>query len=174
MDITDVANKVREFEALFTFDVKIVDGANKQAVAELNNRHNLGLICADKTGKSDFIKMMNDEFIQEKIRLLDDTEDLKAEYKKLIWLTDANGKIIEPRKENPVIHNDACDSALYLWRYCFQYLFKPAEEYRDKSQQKIWEGDHIAKLQEQVRKEQNPNELDLDWAEEWSHDEDFS
>ena len=165
LDITDVATTVRQLEARYHFAVKIIDGANKQAVAELNNRHDLNFLPADKTGKSDFITLMNDDFIQGKIKLLPDTEPLREEYRKLIWLTDANGKIVEPKKENPVLHNDLADAALYLWRYCYQYLFKPPEPWKDRSKQEVWEPAHIAKLQEQVRREQNPDELEVEWDE---------
>lgn len=172
MDITDVALFVKELDLKYNFDVKVVDGANKQAVAELNNRHFLNLIPADKTGKSDFILLMNDDFLQGNILLLPGAAPLAGEYKTLIWLTDANGKILEPKKENPVIHQDLCDGGLYLWRYCHQYLFKPRESFKDMTQQENWEPAHIAKLTEQVKKEQNPNHLELDWTEDWNADED--
>lgn len=162
MDITDVAQKIRELEARYKFDVKVVDGANKQAVAELNNRHGTNLIPADKTGKVDFITLMNDDFVQGKIKLLPGTMDLQDEYNRLVWITDANGKVKLPKKENPVIHQDLADSALYLWRYCYQYLFEPAGGVPNKDLQSVWEPLHIAKLEEQVRKEQQPYNLELD------------
>lgn len=163
LDITDVAEKTRALETRYHFAVKIIDGANKQAVAELNNRHELNFLPADKTGKSDFITLMNDDFIQKKIMLLPDTEPLREEYRKLIWLTDANGKILEPKKENPVLHNDLADGALYLWRYCYQYLYKAPMPFQNRSLQTVWEPAHIAKLEEQGKKEQNPDHLDLEW-----------
>lgn len=174
MDITSVAEFTKKLEKQYAFEVKVVDGANKQAVAELNNRHGLNLIPADKTGKSDFITLMNDDFVQANIKLLSAADPLATEYEKLIWLTDANGKVMEPKKENPLIHNDLSDSALYLWRHCYQFLFKPAVPLKDMTRQENWEPAHLAKLQEQARKEQNPNELDLDWTESWdSQDEDL-
>lgn len=172
MDITDVAHKVRELETVYKFEVKVVDGANKQAVAELNNRHALNLIPADKTGKVDFITIMNDEFIQGKIKLLSNTDPLKEEYRKLIWLTDANGKVKEPKKENPVIHNDCADGAYYLWRHCYSYLFQPTEKKPDPNSQAGWEPAHLLKLQEQARKEANPDHLELDWNEQWDAQDD--
>lgn len=164
MDITDVATKTKEFERKYKFEVKVVDGANKQAVAELNNRHNLNLIPADKTGKVDFITLMNDDFIQGKIKLLPKTKDLQDEYQKLVWITDANGKVKEPRKENPVIHQDLADSALYLWRYCYQYLFQPVDKPKNFALQEVWEPKHIEKLQQQAKEAQNPFHLDIDPA----------
>jgi hypothetical protein len=172
MDITDVALFIKGLETKFPFEVKVVDGANKQAVAELNNRHHQNLIAADKTGKVDFILLMNDDFLQANIKLLPAASMLADEYKKLIWLTDSNGKILEPKKENPVIHNDLCDGGLYLWRYCHQYLFKPKEPFKDMSLQENWEPAHVKKLEDEVRKKLNPNELELDWIEDWNTQED--
>lgn len=167
MDITDVAQKVKELDAIFHFEVKVVDGANKQAVAELNNRHGLSLIPADKTGKVDFITLMNDDMIQGSVKCLPGTEPLQEEWLKLVWQTDANGKVKEPKKENPLIHNDLSDGALYLWRYCYSYLFKPKEPFKDMTKQENWEPVHIERLIQQARQEQNPNELDLQWNENW-------
>lgn len=162
MDITAVADKIRELELTYTFDVKVVDGANKIAVAELNTRHGLQLIPADKMGKVDFINIMNAEFIQGAIKLLPGTEQLQEEYNTLVWVTD-NGKVVEPKKEHPTIHNDCADSALYLWRHCYQFLWKAPRKQPIPGTVASWEPEHIAKLQEQVRKEQNPNELDVNF-----------
>ncbi len=177
MDLTDVALHIHLLEKTYAFDVKVVDGANKQAVSELNNRHDLNLICADKTGKVDFITIMNDDFIQAKIMLLEEeTKDLQTEYDKLIWLTDANGKVLIPKKENPIIHNDLSDGALYLWRYCYVYLdvFDTGKKWINPHDQSQWEPEHVRKLQEQVKKEQNPNYLEIVWDEEWDEDQQFN
>lgn len=162
MDVTAVADKIRELELTHDFEVKVIDGQNKMAVEELNTRHGLQLIPADKTGKVDFINIMNAEFIQGKILLLPGTEELQEEYDTLVWVTD-NGKVIEPKKEHPTIHNDCADGALYLWRHCYQYLFKTPVKRPIPGTLESWEPEHIKKLQDKVRKEQNPNELDIDF-----------
>ena len=176
MDITDCAQEVKRLEGLYNFDVKVVDGANKMAVAELNNRHGLNLLSADKTGKIDFIRLMNDDFIQQKIKLLsNETKDLQEEYNTLVWVTD-NGKVVEPRKEHPTIHNDCADAALYMWRYAFTYLFKPqALPYIKPGSVESWEPKHVERLSEMIRKEQNPSEFDLNFDKDlWNLDIDES
>lgn len=160
MDVTDVANKIHDLNHRYNFDVKVVDNANKQAVAEMNNRHGTNLTPADKMGKTDFINIMNAEFIQRKIMLLPEAKELSEEYETLVWETD-NGKVKEPRKEHAGIPNHSTDAALYLWRYCYQYLFKVPDREPAWGSQERWEGQHIKDLEEQVRKEQNPNELDV-------------
>src|SRR5205085_11845215 len=60
--------------------------ANKQAVEEMRRRHDLPLRAADKTGKSDFIEIMNGEFIQGRIKLRGAScSQLAEEYAGLIW-----------------------------------------------------------------------------------------
>jgi sulfur relay (sulfurtransferase) DsrC/TusE family protein len=181
MDITAASEEIIRLAREYKFEVRVVDGANKMAVEEMNNRHGCGLIPADKTGKVDFIRIMNDEFVQKKIVLLPEAytkhepnvDSLEDQYQTLVWITD-NGKVKEPRKEHPSIHNDLADASLYNWRYCYSYLFKAPEKGPAWESQERWEGDHIKKLVEQVRKEKNPNELDLHFDEnlfDFSQDE---
>ncbi len=140
LDITDVAEKVRAYERRFRFDEYIIDGANKQAVEEMRRRHNLPLQDADKRGKSDFIELMNAEFILGKIKVdLDrcaqgvpdpnpnpdrkttkESLALADEYAGLIW--DPKKLLLNKREEHPGCPNHLCDAALYGWRRCYQYL----------------------------------------------------
>lgn len=117
MDITDVADKIRFFKKKYDISQVIIDGANKQAVQEIQNRHGIVLVPADKTGKVDFIEIMNAEFIQCNIKLSSACQGLRDEYLELIWDDRAN-----KRQEHPNGDNHLCDSALYLWRYAYQYL----------------------------------------------------
>jgi hypothetical protein len=73
----------------------------------------------------------------------------------------------QPKKENPIIHQDCADAALYLWRHCYTYLFTKPKPVLAASDQRNWENPHIEKLIAQVKKEHNPNELDIDWKESW-------
>lgn len=164
-DVTDVANKVKELELRWKFDVKVIDNANAQAVAELNNRHGTNLIPADKLGKEHFINIMNAEFIQKRIFLLPGAKELADEYNTLVWETD-NGIIKKSasgaRREHPGLPNHLCDAGLYLWRHCYQYLFEKPQETKtiDWNAQDSWEPQHLEKLSQQIRKEQNPNHFD--------------
>jgi hypothetical protein len=123
MDLTDVAAKYHELAARYGFEFAIVDGANKQAVMELNNRHGTDLHPADKAGKQDFIQLLNDEFIQEKVELLPEAEAVAQEYESLIWLYKEKTK-----EEHPNLPNHACDAVLYPWRYTYTYLSKSPQE----------------------------------------------
>lgn len=164
MDVTDAGTETNRLDSLFGFDVKVIDGANKMAVAEMNNRHRTGFIPADKTGKTDFINIMNADFIQGKIRLLPEAESIIQEYDTLVWTTDG-GKVIEPKKEHPGIHNDLADAALYLWRHCYQWLWRSPEPRATPRPQDSWEPAHLAKITEDTRRKFNPTWLDINFDE---------
>ncbi len=124
MDITDVAEKIKNFKTKYTINRVIVDGASKQAVEEMRHRHALALETAEKTGKADFIELMNAELIQGKIKLLENTtEALSEEWLTLVWDEKSLTK-----KENSACPNHLADATLYAWRYCYNYLaskYKP-------------------------------------------------
>jgi hypothetical protein len=176
MDLTALANERHRLNEIYNFEVEIADGSNKIALAELNNRLKCRFLPADKTGKSDFIRLMNDEFIQQRIKLLPgaydkhekDVDSLADKYSTLVWETD-NGKVIEPRKEHPGLHNDLCDGALYNWRYCYSYLFKPKLKEPDPRSQAVWEKKHTEKLSQEIQAQQNPN----NWNHQFEPDEDL-
>jgi hypothetical protein len=128
MDITDVANKIKEFRDSEDMPVSkvIIDGANKQAVEEIQHRHHIALETADKTGKSDFIEILNAELIQAKIKIKETLTTLTQEMMGLVWMTDGD-KIRLPRKEHPNLPNHLCDALLYAWRFTYQYMSAPAE-----------------------------------------------
>lgn len=119
MDVTDVANRIKWYKKEFGIDRVVIDGANKQAVMEIQKRHDVGLTTADKTGKVDFIQIMNAEMIQGKIKLSDKCQELKDEYLRLIW----NDKSLK-KEEHPNCANHLTDAALYAWRFCYQFLSK--------------------------------------------------
>lgn len=122
MDITDVANKIRELKTKYGVHKVVIDGANKQAVEEIQKRHAIPLITADKIGKADFIEIMNAEFIQGHIKLQKQScQKLIEEYQNLVW----KEKGLK-REENPACDNHLADAALYAWRFCYQYLSQPA------------------------------------------------
>lgn len=159
MDVTDVANKIKDLEKRWTFDVKVIDGSAKMAVAELNSRHKVNVIPADKTHKENFINLMNSDFIQNRIKLLPGAKDLGDELSTLVWMSD-NGIIKLPRKEHPSLPNHLADGALYNWRFCYNYLQTVIEKkpFIDWNDQDSWEKQHREKLEEIVKTEKNPND----------------
>lgn len=157
MDITDVANKIKEFQKDWQIARVIIDNANKQAVEEMKHRHGLSLEAADKIGKVDFIEILNSELIQAKIKIQKNCKNLIDELMGLVWKTTAD--VIDiPRKEHPSLPNHLCDAMLYAWRFCYSYAAevpqaKPAmgtKQWHDAENAKMWEVER-EKLEEEYR-----------------------
>jgi hypothetical protein len=117
LDITATAQWVRSWAKDYEFDRMVVDNANKQAVEEMKRRHDLPLWPADKTGKSDFIELMNAELIMGHVLVSPACAPLVDEWRGLIWDEKA-----AKREEHAACPNHCADSALYAWRYCYGYL----------------------------------------------------
>ena len=125
MDITAVAERIASYRAQYDLDSIIVDGANKQAVVEMQRRHSLPLIPANKTAKADFIELMNAEMISGRIKLHGGScAELGEEYGALVW----DDRRKDRRVEHPACKNHLCDAALYVWRRCYAYLSEKSIE----------------------------------------------
>ncbi len=161
MDVTAVSEKIKQLDKTYNFDAKIIDGSMKMAIEEMNTRHGVGVIPADKQGKEHWINLMNSDLIQGRILILPEAEDLKKEMEALVWMTD-NGTIKIPRKEHPNLSNHRSDAFLYLWRYTHPYLYsKPVlPQVIDMTKQEQWEPNHLKNLEDQVRKQQNPHHIE--------------
>ncbi len=147
MDITAMAAVEKSYRARFPIDIVVVDGANRQAVEEMNNRHGCQLVAADKKDKFEFIDIMNDDLIQRRIyvstaewepeRIAEFTDLgrcgapeyvnkqkcglLMDEWRQLVV---DERKLLRTRKreEHPNCENHCADSALYPWRQTYPYL----------------------------------------------------
>lgn len=125
MIISAVADRIRYYQKRFDIHTIVIDNAAKQSVEELKQRFSLPLIAADKTGKADFIEIMNSELILSRIKVLPDAAELPEEWESLIWDEKA-----AKRTEHPACDNHLADAALYAWRYAYSYLAEAAPEKR--------------------------------------------
>jgi len=122
LDITGVAEVIHSFQRRYDIDQVIIDGANKQAVAELSNRHGLALTPADKTGKADFIDLLNSDLIQARIKVHPEgCAGLVEEWLNLVWDEKALARTGK-RVEAAICPNHLSDAALYAWRKTYAYL----------------------------------------------------
>ena len=119
MDFTDVANVIKSLNDTYKFTWCRIDGANKQGVAEMQNRHDLGvkLVAADKQDKATFLRLMADDYKQGKIKHVGEQRALETEQASLMWLKGTDD-------EDPRCNNHANDGQLYIWREMRNY-FKP-------------------------------------------------
>lgn len=122
-DITDVANKIKEFQREFPITKIIVDGSNKQGVEEIKKRHRIPLNNAEKQGKATFLRILKDDAILGKIVLLESgTGELITEWSQLQW------KDENKQEEDPRCQNHLSDATLYAWRECKHYTYDPQDE----------------------------------------------
>ncbi len=147
MDVTAMALVIKDYEHRFELEQSVVDGANKQAVQEMNQRHGCHLQAADKRDKFSFIDLMNDDLIQARILVstakweperlsiftdagrcgtADYVSELKCGLLASEWATlvidEQELKKHQKREEHPNCENHCADSALYPWRMAYPYL----------------------------------------------------
>lgn len=147
--LSEVAAVIKKLQAIYNPVRMRVDNASKQAVEELKQRYELPLMPADKTGKADFIELMNSEFINGRIELLEEeTRQLIDEYENLIWDDKA-----DRLQEHPACENHAADATLYAWRDCREHLLY--KEQKPKTQLDIldaWEADEANRIEQEKNK----------------------
>lgn len=157
MDLTDVANKIKELMITYPIGKVIVDGANKQGIEEMRRRHGTPLEAADKQDKVTFIELLNAELIQAKIKINSKCINLISEMMGLVWKT--TGDVIDlPKKEHPSLPNHLCDALLYAWRYCYAYMAEiPARKpvmgtkaWQDQENEQMWAKER-ERLEEEYR-----------------------
>src|SRR5438132_365931 len=164
LDVTEVAQKIRGYQARYELDTIVIDNANKQAVQELQRRHDLPLRAADKTGKSDFIEIMNGEFIQERIKLNPEKcSQLADEYAGLIW-DERSAK----REEHPNCPDHLTDATLYAWRYCYAYLSEIPPP-KPQPYTKEWHDQEEKEMEEAEVERYLALEAERSEAEEWGY-----
>lgn len=126
--ISAMAAWIRAVAERFPVHCMVVDGAAKQSVEELRQRHELPLEAAEKTGKSDAIDMMSSDLITERVKLLPAANELALEWGDLVW----DEKALEKgrRVEHPNCPNHLADAGLYMWRKATNYAAEPPPEKR--------------------------------------------
>lgn len=134
LDLTGVAEQVKEIQRRFDIQKIIVDGANKQGVEEIKNRHRIQLTPAEKTDKATYLRLMQDDVITGHLQLKNEgCEELVGEWEALQWKND------DKEKEDGRCQNHASDATLYAWRECRHYTYDPEEERPNRSTDKYME-----------------------------------
>lgn len=120
-DLFDVASRMKDYMEDFKLRTIVIDGSNKQAVETFQRRHNIPLITADKTGKMEHIDLLNTDLMRGRIKIHEELAmPLIEEMADLIYDDTDPYK----RKELASCPNHLCDSFLYAWRYCYNYIAK--------------------------------------------------
>ena len=153
MDLTDVSNQIKKLNAQYNFFKVKIDGANKQGVQEMQNRHDIGvtLESADKTDKATFLRLMSDDYKQGKVKhVAGECDPLDDEQSALMWIKGSS-------EEDPRCQNHCNDGALYIWRECRTYLFQPESTPWTTTDQKM--EDQFKQEAEQILLEQEDERL---------------
>lgn len=176
MTFDQVTLKIHEFMAHPTEPPCkiIIDGANKQGVESMRQRSAIPFEYADKTGKVDFIEMMNADFIQERIKIHFHCNELIQEVMGLVWKTTSD-KIDLPKKEHPSLPNHLCDAMLYAWRNGYHYqseairpvLVMGSKAWYEKTMQDQWEKEREALIHQEGLGQGWPSEEGLGWGRDY-------
>lgn len=158
LDVTAVAERIRSIQARYDISTTVIDNANKQAVEEMRARHNIQLTAADKTGKMDFIELLNGDLIQGYVKLLPAAEPLRLEMMELVL-----DERSEKRQEHPACANHCADGFLYNWRFCYPYLAQAIRPSAPAPQSKEW---HEANAKRALEEEQKMYENAVEEVEE--------
>lgn len=149
MIISDVAERISYYTKKYDIYRTVIDNAAKQSVEELKSRYQLSLVPATKTGKAEFIEIMNAELIQGRIKVIDceETLALRDEWGSLIW-----DERSDKRQEHPACDNHLSDAALYSWRECYQYLSVPVVKDQRSETEKLddWEFEEAERIEQEM------------------------
>jgi PBSX family phage terminase large subunit len=127
MLISDIGDKIKEWNKDYPITKYIIDGAVKQFVEQMKNTLQLPFVSAQKTEKAKFIRLMNSDLLSSKIKLLPGNEELISEWQSLVW----DPKIAKPT-ELARCKNHLSDSTLYAWRFCKHYFAEEQPNQRNK------------------------------------------
>lgn len=153
MLISDVVERINYYVKTYGIERIVVDNAAKQAVKSMEERFTIPLTPAEKHGKAEFIEIMNSEFIQGNILLVEPTtQELATEYGQLIWDDKAHKRL-----EHPACDNHKADATLYAWRYAYHYLFQDIVKVTKTTEDKLEEW---VQRQEELLYEQEQREKD--------------
>lgn len=122
LDFDDVVNEVTRLRAAYPNARIVIDSANKQGVEHMRRVSGLPFEAAEKTGKFDYIRMMNTDLQMGRLRVVKSAcKQLIEEWRSLEW--DKR----DPTKETEGVENHCADAALYGWRLARHYLAEPAK-----------------------------------------------
>jgi hypothetical protein len=130
LDFTGVAKIIKQLNDEYGFTFAEVDGANKQGVQEMQNRHDLGITlhAAEKSDKPTYLRLMGDDYKEGKIKHVGEgCVALEDEQSKLMWIKDSD-------KEDPRCQNHCNDGGLYIWRKMRNYFKAESSEWKSPNQ----------------------------------------
>ena len=119
MTISEIAAITKKWDDRYHFIRKVADAGalGKQIVAELNERHGLSFIAAEKKNKPAYIEAMNDDLHAGHIKVKPG-DPIIEEWAKLQWADELR------RIEDPRFDNHDSDASLYGWRDAKHFMYQ--------------------------------------------------
>lgn len=155
LDLSGVAYRIKDIQRKFDIQKIIVDGANKQGVEEIKNRHHIPLQAAEKSDKATYLRLLADDVKTGNLRLVKGgCGELVTEWGALQWKDEVK------EKEDDRCQNHASDSTLYAWRECRHYTYMPPEPKKD-----LDSDEYMDELEEQESEELRRQEEEAEWWE---------
>ena len=131
LDITDTMEKIQKvkmkFPKISRWVLEVATGG-KTWSAELQRRYGFHITETPKADKMDFIGFMNDDLRRGRIKVVPKSPIIE-EWNSLVLEEDGH--------EKQGISNDFADAALYAYRFCRQYMFRPAQPKKTDEQKEL-------------------------------------
>jgi len=145
MIASDVAEKLKALDSEFHFVKVVADtgGLGKMVVEELNRRHGMQVVAAEKTNKFEFIEHMNADFERGLIKVFPVCKMLIEEWQLLQYDND------ERKKEGSQFENHLADAALYAWREAQHWTFQEKVVFPEIGSQAHWDRISVEMLKEE-------------------------
>lgn len=145
MDVTGFAEIVKALETRYKPTVIVGDPSAPAMIAEFRNRHNINIIPADNKDKLSWIRLINTDLLNGRIKITEVCGALEDEMEKLPWIdNERSGKI----QEHPKYDNHLCDAMNYGYREVFHYMATAAPE------SKTWAQHEEERFMQQIAEEQ--------------------
>ena len=153
--LSEVAEKIKEIQRKYNILKIVIDGANKQGIEEIKRRFAIPLTIAEKTGKATYLHLLKDDVITGSV-LMDSANcgELYTEWASLMW------KDLNKEKEDDRCQNHLSDATLYIWRYCYHYLWEPVAPEDDKDSDAYMDKIEREEAEDAEREEKENEEYD--------------
>lgn len=151
---SQIAGRLGQLAATYKPERIVADtgGLGKSITEEMIRRYSIPVHAAEKTDKATWISLINGDFIDGNLLVMDRNTDLISQYQTLT----KDPK--DPSKEDPKLPNDYCDSVLYSARYIRAYHNAPRAEPKtiaqiyQETEDAIW-GQEAERLEKEENKE---------------------
>ena len=137
LTVGQIADEIKAAQKLVgSFDAIIGDsgGLGKMVLETLVLEHGIPIEKADKHEKFDFIELMNSDFYDGRIKVIDGSDLSRQLDTVQLDLSDGSKKDLARKGKLRILlgqDDHLTDAALYTWRYCYHHFFQNAESTPD-------------------------------------------